>query len=101
MKRNYDKYTDEAKARQNILLTLLNNYGCTNSLNTRRKSELGYIAFPGYRFKAPQGAAFSVAKIVRKMSDEKLIYMSAEFGWYLTAAGVDVARTLCAETEPV
>lgn len=67
MKRNYDKHTDVETARANILAAL------RRSKFPLNKAALGYCAFPDYSFQTPQGAAFSVAKIVRDMMTEKLI----------------------------
>lgn len=36
-------------------------------------SVLGYTAFPDYKFKRPQGAAFAVSKILSGMCDRKLV----------------------------
>lgn len=36
-------------------------------------SALGFAAYPGYSFKAPQGAALAVAKLARSMQDRGLI----------------------------
>lgn len=87
MKRNIDKYTSSDAAKRNILVGLLK--GGTS------KSGLGFHAFPDYNFKAPQGAAFAVAKIAKQMEDDGLIkttylYHGDEYMGYsikLTEAG--------------
>ncbi|MCF8156325.1 MAG: hypothetical protein K9K35_10005 [Rhodoferax sp.] len=67
MKRNHDKHTDSATAKHNILAALAKgSYGC--------KSQVAYAAFPGYTFKNPQGAAFSISKIFRELEDEEFVY---------------------------
>lgn len=67
-KRNIDMHTSADDAKRNILLGLLKSKHGTN------KSGMGYMAYPDYNFKAPQGAAFAVAKIARQLEDAKLIY---------------------------
>lgn len=94
-KRNIERHTSADDARRNILIGLLaSDYG-TN------KSGLGYFAYPDYIFKAPQGAAFAVAKIARQLEDDKLIqthysYRGSKYCGYrirLTAAGKELAAT--------
>lgn len=54
-------------------------------------SALGYAAYPGYRFKSPQGAALAVARLVRSMADRGLIGRSfdkAARGYQIRRAGV-------------
>ncbi len=80
MGRNDDKHTDADVARANVLRHLSE---CQYPIP---KSSLGYAAFPGYRFKAPQGAAFAVAKIARELQDDGLIRLELR-GWSITAAG--------------
>lgn len=95
-KRNVDLHTSADDAKRNILLGLLGSKQGTN------KSGLGYLAYPNYRFKAPQGAAFAVAKIARQLEDDKLIqthysYHGCEYCGYhirLTAAGIERAESL-------
>ena len=75
--RNRDKHTDASAARKNILRLL-----DAHPSELFNKSSLGYAAFPGYDFKRPQGAAFSVAKIVRDMEKEGVIgYQSNGVSW--------------------
>jgi hypothetical protein len=78
-RRNFDKRTDEDQVILNILRMLIDG-GHTDCSNTVQKATLGYAGFPGYSFKWPQGAAFSVAKIARKMEDDKLIHYYSSFG---------------------
>ena len=95
-KRNIDMHTSAADAKRNILLGLLASKHGTN------KSGLGYLAYPDYNFKAPQGAAFAVAKIARQLDDDKLIrtdytYHGDEYCGYkiqLTSAGRELAESL-------
>lgn len=95
-KRNIDMHTSADDAKRNILLGLL------DSKHGANKSGLGYMAYPDYSFKAPQGAAFAVAKIARQLEDDKLIqthytYHGGEYCGYhirLTAAGMAMAETL-------
>ena len=64
MKRNIGMTTNADHAKENILRFLAS--GADMNQPTR-KSAIGYAAFPGYSFNAPQGAAFSVAALVREM----------------------------------
>jgi hypothetical protein len=66
-KRNVELHTDITTVRANILT------GLKSARFPLNKAALGYLAFPDYTFQTPQGAAFSVAKIVRDMITEKLI----------------------------
>lgn len=51
-------------------------------------SVLGYAAFPDYKFKRPQGAAFAVAKILSGMCDKKLIRRE-RLGFSIADAGLE------------
>lgn len=88
MKRNVGKHTDQATAELRIL-RVLRTYGTFIRAN---KSQLGRVAFPDYSFKSPQGAAFSVAKIVRSLCDRKLVGEDfrehGQSGYYLRPEGV-------------
>jgi len=50
-------------------------------------SGVAYLAFPGYVFRSPQGAALAVGKMVRKMCAEGLLKRDFGKGYYLTRAG--------------
>lgn len=88
-KRNIGMHTSAEQAKRNIL-TFLEKHSSYE--NVYPKSSLGHKAFPNYNFKAPQGAAFSVAKIVRQLDKDGLI--SARFdtlhcGHYITQKGIE------------
>ena len=83
MKRNIRMSTSANTAKENIL-RLLASGGDLNQ--PTRKSAIGYAAFPDYNFQAPQGAAFSVAAIVREMEDST--------GYVLTSKGRVAAAEL-------
>ncbi len=95
-KRNVGLHTDASEARKNILLALMTSTGGMS------KSGMGFVAYPNYSFKAPQGAAFAVAKIARKLEDDGLIktnyrYHGDEYcgyGIHLTSKGRDEAAKL-------
>lgn len=70
--RNLDKHTSAEDAKRNILRAL------SQSDRPLPKAVLGHCAFPGYEFRTAQGQAFSVAKLVRKLEDAKLVRF--EFG---------------------
>ena len=86
-KRNIGKATSAEDAKNNILRAL----GGSDDLNRPfRKSSIGYAAFPDYNFKTPQGAAFSVAALVREMEDDGLVrhvQTVHSTGYMLTTAG--------------
>ena len=94
MKRNIGMSTSASAAKENIL-RLLASGGDLNQ--PTRKSAIGYAAFPDHNFKAPQGAAFSVAAIVREMEDDGLVrYASTSYstGYVLTSKGRIAATEL-------
>lgn len=79
MKRNIDKHTSVEDAKNNILKGLMRGH-------STKKSGLGYLAFPDYTFKWSQGAAFSVAKIVRGMQQDGLLTLDwSDHTYQLTA----------------
>ena len=94
MKRNIGMSTSASTAKENILRLLASG----DDLNQpTRKSAIGYAAFPDYNFKTPQGAAFSVAAIVREMEDDGLVrYSSTSYstGYVLTSEGRIAAMEL-------
>ena len=67
LKRNIDKHTRSAEAKLRILRHIAQHGSIT------LKSAMGYVAFPDYSFKTPQGAAFAVARIAREMFEDGLI----------------------------
>ena len=93
-KRNIGKATSAEDAKNNILRAL----GGSDDLNRPfRKSSIGYAAFPDYNFKTPQGAAFSVAALVREMEDDGLVrYASTSYstGYVITSKGRVAAAEL-------
>ena len=94
MKRNIGMSTSASTAKENILRLLASG----DDLNQpTRKSAIGYAAFPDYNFKTPQGAAFSVAAIVREMEDDGLVrYASTSYstGYVITSKGRVAAAEL-------
>lgn len=94
MKRNIGMSTSASTAKENIL-RLLASGGDLNQ--PTRKSAIGYAAFPDYNFKTPQGAAFSVAALVREMEDDGLVrYASTSYstGYVITSKGRVAAAEL-------
>jgi hypothetical protein len=88
MKRNESKHTSAEEAQRNILRHL--NVHARDARRALNKAALGYAAYPDYNFKAPQGAAFSVAKIVHAMEKEKWVqYHGSDWGrgFTITPAG--------------
>jgi hypothetical protein len=87
--RNSDKRTSEADARRNILAAM-----ARDPAELWRKSELGRVAFPGYSWGRPQGAAFAVARIVRHMETDGVVRWSSHgdvYGWRVTVKGMGEA----------
>ena len=84
-KRNEGKHTDTQTAIHNILTMMKDTTWDRGVL----KSAMGYAAFQGYDFKWPQGAAFAVGKIGRKMEDAGLIRWNPDYGYYITAKGLE------------
>jgi hypothetical protein len=88
MKRNFDKHTHIGDAKLRILRHIKQHGPITF------KSQMGYVAFPDYNFKTPQGAAFSVSKIANEMFKEGLIsdWLCHGSGIKITAAGLAFER---------
>ena len=93
MKRNLGRHTSAEETKRNILVFLAQH--CTDATRLAAKSTIGYAAYPDYSFKAPQGAAFAVAKIVSELEREGLVrYESTSIpffrrGHHITAKGLD------------
>lgn len=93
MKRNAGMHTSTVQAKKNILAYLAEH--CVDSSRLAAKSTIGYVAYPGYNFKSPQGAAFAVAKIVRELERDELVrYYSCSRpifrrGHYITSKGLE------------
>lgn len=90
MKRNEDKHTSREAAELNILVMMAG----TSYTKGTTKSAMGYAAYHDYYFRMPQGAAFSVAKIARKMQDEGLIAWAHPTGYYITPTGKEYATRI-------
>lgn len=87
-KRNVDMHTSATQAESNIV-SFLHRVGATAPEECCSLSTLGYQAFPGYDFKAPQGAAFAVSKIVARMEKRGVLRFHLDDwrrGYYLVAA---------------
>lgn len=87
-RRNIGLHTAQAEAELNILRALPQYKG--RASEGLEKSRIGYAAFPSYSFRAPQGAAFSVAKIVRDLEARGLVrwYWEREWsGYFITREG--------------
>lgn len=92
-KRNIGKHTSAEDAKRNILLFCLKY--AKPSQRPATKSTLGYQAYPDYNFGAPQGAAFSVAKIVSQLEGDGLLrFSSNEYhrGYFITLKGQEAAK---------
>lgn len=72
MSRNDHLHTSVEQAEANILAAM-RACGATTPGRGLLMSAVGYAAFPGYRFKKPQGAALAVARIARSMVTRKLL----------------------------
>ena len=78
-KKNEGMHTQQADAEARILQLL-------SKGPQTMPSVLGYAAFPDFKFKRPQGAAFAVAKILNGMCDKKLIRRERQ-GFSIADAG--------------
>lgn len=85
---NVDKHTKQSDAEIRILQVL-------NRCSSAMPSVLGYAAYPDYRFKRPQGAAFAVAKILNSMCEKRLIRRERQ-GFSITDAGREIAVSVSA-----
>lgn len=82
MKKNVDLHTDQEIAKIRILRSLA-------AGGSSPASALGYVAFPGYSFKAPQGAAFAVARILSEMCSQRLLRRERR-GYSIAQAGANL-----------
>lgn len=98
MKRNIGMHTSADDAKKNILAYLAQH--CADASSLASKSTLGYVAYPGYSFKSPQGAAFAVAKIVSELEGDGLVryesrsYPTYRRGHYITAKGLEAHSSI-------
>ena len=93
MKRNVGMHTSAEQAKKNIL-SCLKRFKSSYQ-NVYPKSLLGYAAYPDYNFKAPQGAAFSVAKIISQLEKDGLVrarYDGSHRGHYISQKGIDFLK---------
>lgn len=81
-KRNVGLHTPQAEIESRIL-------GALEGYGGRRASpsSLGYVGYPDYFFKTPQGAAMAAAKVLRGLRDRGLITREFRGGFYLTTKG--------------
>ena len=85
-KQNEGMYTDQ----ETIILNILKAMKKTTWQEGIRKSGMGYAAYPDYRIRTPQGAAFSIAKVSRMMLEDKLIaWGRCSMEYYITTSGSD------------
>lgn len=95
--RNAGLHTTQADSEMLVLQALASPCGDGRQI-ALPLSALGYAAYPGYSFKAPQGAALAAAKLVRSMQDRGLVGWSpgrqrgAVRGYHLGQAGVRVLK---------
>lgn len=84
MSRNDHLHTSIEQAEANILAAMRAG-GATTPGRGLLMSSIGYAAFPGYRFKNPQGAALAVARIARSMVTRNLLLRGSR-GLFLNPA---------------
>ena len=100
--RNHDKLTSHADSRRAILQGMLKARmtwnGDRSGLLT---SGVAYLAFPGYQFRSPQGAALAVGKVVRQMCKDGLLQRDFGKGYHLTMAGAAAAAEVSIEEQKV
>lgn len=91
--RNHDKFISREDSKRAILQGMLKaNLTFAGDRSGLLTSGVAYLAFPGYQFRSPQGAALAVGQLVRKMYDDGLLRRDFGKGYHLTAAGVAAAR---------
>ena len=71
IRRNSDLHTSQADS-ERLVLQVLAAPTVSGHKVTLPLSALGYAAYPGYSFKAPQGAALAAARLARGMADRGL-----------------------------
>lgn len=95
IRRNSDLHTSQADS-ERLVLQVLASPTVSGHKVTLPLSALGYAAYPGYSFKAPQGAALAAARLARSMVDRGLIGWSpggragGGRGYYVQQAGIRV-----------
>lgn len=92
--RNSDKFISREGSRRAVLQGMLKGGYTYDGRSGLPTSAVAYLAFPGYAFRSPQGAALAVSGLVRSMCDEKLISRSSNRGYYLTREGASAARAI-------
>lgn len=101
IRRNSDLHTSQADS-ERLVLQVLAAPTVSGRKVTLPLSALGYAAYPGYSFKAPQGAALAAARLARGMADRGLIGWSpggqagAGRGYYVKQAGILVLENAAA-----
>jgi hypothetical protein len=97
MKRNEGLHTPVTESRLNVLRFL--SLHARTGRDCAPKSAVGRAAFPDYDFKAPQGAAFAVAKLARDLENEGLVSSHHDDfcrGLYITSRGLSHLNALAA-----
>lgn len=101
IRRNSDLHTSQADS-ERLVLQVLASPTVSGHKVTLPLSALGYAAYPGYSFKAPQGAALAAARLVRSMADRGLIgwspgrHVGTARGYYVQQAGIRVLENAVA-----
>ncbi len=96
-RRNIGKKTTAAEAEARILAGLARRDRAAGA----PASSLAYMAFPGYDFRNPQGAALAVGRIMRGMYDRGLIRLCARgHGYVITNQGLSQADNINQVKEP-
>ena len=96
--RNAGMHTNQADS-EILVLKALVSPGADGRQVVLPLSGLGFVAYPGYRFKAPQGAALAVAKLARSMQDRGLIArapggrVGGGRGYVIRLAGIQALQT--------
>ena len=98
---NSELHTSQADS-ERLVLQVLASPTVSGHKVTLPLSALAYAAYPGYSFKAPQGAALAAARLARSMADRALIRRSpggragAGRGYYAKQAGILVLEIAAA-----
>lgn len=98
--RNHDKFISREDSKRAILQGMLKaNLTFGGDRSGLMTSGVAYLAFPGYQFRSPQGAALAVGKLVRTMYDDGLLRRDFGKGYHLTVAGVTAAREVSIDAQ--
>jgi ribosomal protein S19E (S16A) len=92
VKRNIGMHTTAQEAKLRMLQSM------QNDDRGALKSRLARVAYPEYDFRSPQGAAFSIARIVSEMSQDGLVRYDERGHVVITEKGRRLVAEATAQT---